>query len=223
MQYYYLGLTVDSPEREQALTYRNTFLEELNISTRGRMFVEPYANLLHNQKFMKLVSFMQPYDVLIMHDMTRSGESIYNMLEVLGILHDKSINIINMAFPRVNTFDYPFMYEELSELLLLLQNYTVFLYCIATRTLDTFDFLKIMPLFDMDSEFDSFIKHTVRSEIRGFGMTSTVDEFMAFISTEESLQYVQQTLGISEMIRFDDSFSSLYYFNEYAHSAIGTI
>ena len=213
MQYYYLGLTVDSPEREQALTVRNVFLDELSISMRGRMFVPPFPNLLQNPKFMKLVAFMSPCDVLITHDLTRSATNIYNLLEILGLLNDKCINIINLAFPRVNTIDYPFLYDELSELLILIQNYTVFLYCIATRTLENFDFTKVMPLLDMDKEFDSFVKHTIRSEIYSYQVTPTVSDFINYITSEESLNYVQSVLGLPQLIAFDDSYISLKCFN----------
>lgn len=220
MHYYYLGLTVESPEREQAIVLRDAFLDTLKLATRGRMFVEPYTDLLDNQKFLKLIDYMNPTDVLLMHDLTRSSRNIYNLLELLNALSTRNINVVNMSFPRVNTIDFPFLYEELSELLLLLQNFSVFLYCIGTRTLDNFDFSQVTPLHDIDRAFWSFTRHTVRSEIRSYGVCETVTEFMEHVTSEEATLYAQQYLGLNEPYIFDEGYDSLYFFNEYIYSRL---
>lgn len=215
MNYYYLGLHVESPEREQAMQFRNTLLEMLNINMRGKMFVPLNTELLENKKFMDLLAYMSPKDTLIAHDITRSTTNISSLIQIITILHDKGLNLINMAFPRTNTFDYLFLYEELVELLLLTQNYTVFLYHLSMRTLHLFDISKVPVLEDIDKAYGDFIRHTIRNEVNSFGITPTVTEFIDYITTRESLDYIQQSMRLDLPVMFDDSIESLIYFNEY--------
>lgn len=189
MSYYYIGLRLESPEKEKAMEFREEALRALNLQLSGKVYLSVRENPTDNQNFCKLLDHLQPGDTLIFLDIVKSTQDIYNLLELLSSLNGLGVNIINMVMSRVNNLDYPSMYDELGELLLLIQNYTVFIYHICKGDVDNFNWECVPRLENIDTRYSDFVEYTIRYEIFNYKLASTVGEVFGKLTNPKFRDY----------------------------------
>lgn len=209
MKYYLVGLNLDSHLKLQLQHIKDEFQTAMNISVSGKMFVEPYTNLLDNDKFVKLIDYVEPEDVLIFYDLSRSFGTLIGLYKMLEQLYKRRVHFINIAVGNINSVDNVLIYMDMAKLLPAINSYTEFLKALYTGTLASYNFSAQNTETLINPLYADFISHTIRVAIRNYEITPTVSEFLEGLNASSFKEAMSPYLPEINSLIIDSSWEGL--------------
>lgn len=214
-QFYYVGLRLDSPYKEEAVKLRDEVLKALQLELNGKVYLTKRENPFQNANFSKLIQHLKAGDTLLIHDIVMSTVDLYNMMELVATLYKSNVHLINITMGNINTFDNPLLYQELSELLLLMHNYAIFIYHVCKGSVDEFNWSYVPRVDHIKDTYSEFIEYCLRYELSNYQITKTVTElinkltnksfrdyFLKYYPNMESLTLTADINGLNSFLNF---------------------